>query len=64
MRHFAISAANFSISLVLQKQQSFKHKRRFFKVLFLRKPVSAQQCSWHGAAVCFRPTVYYVLSSE
>jgi len=33
MRHFAISAANFSIStLVLQKQHSFKHKRRFSQV--------------------------------
>jgi len=29
MRHFAIGAANFSIStLVLQKQHRFKHKRR------------------------------------
>jgi len=28
MRHFAISAANFSISTsVLQKQHSFKHER-------------------------------------
>jgi len=33
MRHFAISAANFSIStLVLQTQNSFKHKRRFSQV--------------------------------
>ena len=33
MRHFAISAANFSIStLVLQKQHRFKHKRRFSQV--------------------------------
>jgi len=30
VRHFAISAANFSIStLVLQKQHSFKHKTIF-----------------------------------
>jgi len=33
VRHFAISAAYFSIStLVLQKQQMFKHKRRFSQV--------------------------------
>jgi len=33
VRHFAISAENFSIStLVLQKQHSFKHKRRFSQV--------------------------------
>jgi len=33
MRHFAINAANFRNStLVLQKQQSFKHKRRFSQV--------------------------------
>jgi len=33
VRHFAISAANFSFStLVLQKQHSFKHKRRFSQV--------------------------------
>ena len=33
MIHFAISAANFSIStLVLQKQHRFKHKRRFSQV--------------------------------
>jgi len=33
MRHFAISAADFRIStLVLQKQHSFKHKRRFSQV--------------------------------
>jgi len=33
MRHFAINAANFSIStLVLQKQHSFKHKRQFSQV--------------------------------
>jgi len=33
MRHFAINNANFSIStLVLQKQHSFKHKRRFSQV--------------------------------
>jgi len=33
MRHFAISAANFSIStLVLQKWHMFKHKRRFSQV--------------------------------
>ena len=33
MRHFAISAANFSISiLVLQKQHSFKHKIWFSQV--------------------------------
>jgi len=29
MRHFAISATNFSISNVLQKQHRFKHNRRF-----------------------------------
>jgi len=34
MRYFAISAANFTIStLVLQKQNSFKHKRRFSQVI-------------------------------
>ena len=33
MRHFAISAANFSIStLVLQKQHRFKHKRQLSQV--------------------------------
>jgi len=33
VRHFAISAANFSIStLVLQKQHRFKHKRWFSQV--------------------------------
>jgi len=33
MRYFVISAANFIIStLVLQKQQSFKHKIRFSQV--------------------------------
>ena len=33
MRHFATSAANLSAStLVLQKQHSFKHKRRFSQV--------------------------------
>jgi len=33
MRHFAIGAANFSIStLVLQKQHRFKHKRQFSHV--------------------------------
>ena len=33
MRHFATSAANFSIStLVLQKHHRFKHKRRFSQV--------------------------------
>jgi len=33
VRHLAISAANFSIStLVLPKQQRFKHKRRFSQV--------------------------------
>ena len=33
MRHFATSATNFSIStLVLQKQNRFKHKRRFSQV--------------------------------
>ena len=33
MSHFAISAANFSIStLALQKQHSFKHKSRFYQV--------------------------------
>ena len=33
MRHFAISAANFSIStLFLQKQHRFKHKRQFSQV--------------------------------
>jgi len=33
MRYFAINAANFSIStLVLQKQHSFKHKRRSSQV--------------------------------
>jgi len=33
VRHFAASAANYSIStLVLQKQHSFKRKRRFSQV--------------------------------
>jgi len=33
VRHFATNATNFSIStLVLQKQHSFKHKRRFSQV--------------------------------
>jgi len=33
VRHFAINAAHFSIStIVLQKQHSFKHKRRFSQV--------------------------------
>jgi len=33
VRHFAINAANFSISaLVLQKQYRFKHKIQFFQV--------------------------------
>jgi len=33
VRHFAISAAHFSIStVVLQKQHSSKHKRRFSQV--------------------------------
>jgi len=33
VRHFAINAANFStFALVLQKQHSFKHKRRFSHV--------------------------------
>jgi len=33
VRHFAINAANFSVSaLVLQKQHSFEHERRFSQV--------------------------------
>jgi len=33
MRHFAISAPNFSIStLVLQKWNRFRHKRQFYQV--------------------------------
>jgi len=33
VKHFAINATNFSLStLVLQKQHSFKHRRRFSQV--------------------------------
>jgi len=45
MRHFAISAANFSIStLVLQKQHRFKHKRRFSQVN--KHKISTSRLQW------------------
>jgi len=48
VRYFAINAANFSIStLVLQKQHSFKHKRRFSQVHKHKnrsKPFYTQYC--------------------
>jgi len=38
VRHFAISAANFSIFiLVLQEQHRFKHKRRLFSSAQIQK---------------------------
>ena len=57
LRHLAISAANFSIStLVLPKQQRFKHKRRFsqastrkaepFWILLKQKMIGGSGTSW------------------
>jgi len=49
VRHFAINAANFSIStLVLQKQHSFKHNNvlKCANIKFISKPFYAQILSY------------------
>jgi len=49
VRHFAISAATFSISaLVLQKQHSFKHKRRFSQVHKRKNRIKIAQILSYG----------------
>jgi len=65
MRHFAISAANFSISTyVLQKQHSFKHKRRFSQVHKHKNQIKTILHTnfklWHILQYCWKKRVTLV----